>query len=273
MKKVIIISGASTGIGFATLETFVRQGHVVYGGARKETDLRRIERAGGHAVTMEMAEYSTLEKAVKYIMNRENRIDVLFNNAGYGLYGSVEDVPLEAAKHQLEVNLFGLARLTQLVLPHMRSQSSGTIINTSSIAGKIYTPLGAWYHASKHALEGWSDSLRLEVRQFGIHVVLIEPGAIQTPWGKLAADNILKYSSNSAYASYAKSAAKSTLDRYATESNLTPPSKVADVISRAVAAKNPKSRYVVGKYARPLLFIRKHTSDSIFDKLIASQMK
>ena len=111
-------------------------------------------------------------------------VDVLINNAGYGLYGAMEDTSLEDARYQFEVNLFGLARLTQLVLPHMRKQNFGRIINTSSVGGKIYTPLGSWYHATKHALEGWSDCLRLEVAPFGIDVIIIEPGAIITEFGE-----------------------------------------------------------------------------------------
>lgn len=131
MKKVILITGASSGIGFATLEQLVSEGHTVYGSGRKPKDLDKIKSAGGHPVHMEMTDYSSLKAAVKKIIKEQNRIDVLFNNAGYGLYGAVEETSIEKAKHQFDVNLFSLARLTQLVVPHMRQAKSGTIINTS----------------------------------------------------------------------------------------------------------------------------------------------
>jgi short-subunit dehydrogenase len=119
-------------------------------------------------------------------------------------------VPLEEARRQFEVNLFGMARLTQLVLPVMRKHRYGRIVNISSMGGKIYTPLGAWYHATKHAVEGWSDCLRLEVKGFGIDVVVVEPGGIKTPWGSIDADNLMKISGNGAYAHFANKAAENT---------------------------------------------------------------
>ena len=139
--------------------------------------------SGGHVLPMDVTNDADLERVVRTILDQQGRIDVLVNNAGFGLYGAAEDVPLEQARYQLEVNLFGPARLTQLVLPHMRKQRSGTIVNVSSMGGEIAFPLGAWYHASKHALEAYSDALRQEVRRFGIEVVLIQPGLIKTEFG------------------------------------------------------------------------------------------
>src|SRR6202000_1010235 len=126
-------------------------------------------------------------------------IDILINNAGFGSYGTVEDVPMKDARYQMEVNLFGLARLTQLILPYMRAQHSGKIVNVTSIGGKLATPLGGWYHASKFAVEGLSDSLRLELKQFGIDVIVIEPGGIKTEWADIAGENMKKASGSSAY--------------------------------------------------------------------------
>ena len=270
MNKVVFITGASSGIGKATAEKLLNENCIVYGGARNLEKLKSIVNL--KPIEIDMAEYGSLEKAVSKIVKAEGRIDVLFNNAGYGLYGTVEDVPIEEAKAQFDVNLFGLARLTQLVLPHMRKQKSGTIINTSSIGGKIYTPLGAWYHATKHALEGWSDSLRIELKQFDIEVVIIEPGAIQTDWGKTASDNLLKFSGKGAYKNFAKSAAKNTLGRYQ-KGNLSSPDVIANAVSKAIESDNPKPRYVAGKYARSILFARKYLGDRIFDKLISISLK
>ncbi|MEV0946728.1 oxidoreductase [Rhodococcus sp. NPDC049939] len=270
MKKVVIISGASSGIGFATLKKLVSEGHTVYGSGRAEKDAAKIERAGGKPLEMEMTDYSTLEKAVNSVMENENRIDVLFNNAGYGLYGSVEETSIDKAKHQFEVNLFGLARLTQLVLPHMRKQESGTIINTSSMGGKIYTPLGAWYHATKHAVEGWSDCLRLELKQFGINVVVVEPGGIQTAWGSVAADNLQEISSGGPYKDFGERVADGMRNRYEKQDSLSPPYVIADVVSKAISSDRPKTRYVAGKYARPLLFIRKYFGDRVYDRVAMS---
>ena len=140
----------------------------------------RPVRTRHHPVEMDISKGGDNERAVPRIVESEGRIDVLINNAGFGLYGTVEDVPLDDARYQFEVNLFGLAHLTQLVLPHMRAQGAGRIVNISSMGGRIFTPFGAWYHATKHALEGWSDCLRIEAAPFNIQVVLIQPGGIRT---------------------------------------------------------------------------------------------
>ena len=154
-------------------------------------DLRGI---GCHPLKVDITNEDEVDSAFQTIQENHGGIDILVNNAGYGLYGAMEDIPIKDARYQFDVNLFGLAHLTQLVLPHMREQGFGRIINMSSMGGKVYTPLGSWYHATKHALEGWTDCLRLEAEPFGIHVSLIEPGAIDTEFGDIMTDPILKYS-------------------------------------------------------------------------------
>ena len=190
-NQVDLITGASSGIGKETALQLIKEGYVVYGAARRIEKMKDIVRAGGHAIQMDVTDDASMVKGVDQIIREQGRIDVLFNNAGYGQYGPVEETTIDKARYQFEVNLFGLARLTQLVLPYMRKQRSGKILNTSSVGGKIYTPLGAWYHATKHALEGWSDSLRLEVKQFGIDVVIIEPGIIVTEFADILEDNMM----------------------------------------------------------------------------------
>lgn len=151
-----------------------------------------------------------MAEAVERIISEQGRIDVLVNNAGYGSYGALEDVPMAEARAQMEVNVFGAARLTQLVLPHMRAQRSGTIVNVTSMGGKITTPLGGWYHATKFALEALSDCLRMEVAPFGIHVVVIEPGGIRTEWSGIAADKVRAVSATGPYAPQGNAVADSS---------------------------------------------------------------
>ena len=176
MKKVAIITGTSSGMGRATAMKLHQQGYQINGAARRRERMKNLEEEGIAVVSLDLTDYASIEAAVNTVIEKEGRIDVLVNNAGYGSYGSVEEVSIEEAKRQFEVNLFGLARITQLVLPIMRKQGSGRIVNISSMGGKIYTPFGAWYHATKFAVEGWSDCLRIELKQFGFDVVLVEPG-------------------------------------------------------------------------------------------------
>ena len=187
-----------------------------------------------------------MEAAVQQIIDAEGRIDVLINNAGYGSYGAIEDVPIDEARRQFEVNLFGLARLTQLVLPHMRARGCGRILNISSMAGRITMPLGAWYHATKYALEAFSDALRMEVEEFGIDVVIIEPGGIKTPWGLIAADHLEESSRNGVYAEQAQRVAANMRKLYSPSSSLSEPKVISRTILRALEARRPKTRYLVG---------------------------
>ena len=170
--------------------------------------MKDIESRGALIIEMDLTDDESMTNAIRRIIQQEGRIDVLFNNAGYGSYGAVEDVPIADARRQFEVNLFGLSRLTQLVLPYMRQQSSGKIINTSSAGGKIYTLLGAWYHAAKHALEGYSDCLRVEVKPFGIDVIVIEPGATESEWAEVVIEHVGKTSGKTAYSKLAQAFTK-----------------------------------------------------------------
>ena len=168
-KRVALVTGASSGLGKDFALRLLAEGYAVYGAARRIERMRDIEAAGGVALTMDVTDDDTMIVAINRMISEQSRIDVLINNAGYGQMGALEDVPIEEGRRQMEVNLVGAARLTQLALPYMRSQKSGKIVNVSSIGGKIAIPLGGWYHASKFALEGYSDALRMEVRPFGIH--------------------------------------------------------------------------------------------------------
>lgn len=272
-KKVILITGASSGIGKDAALQLIEDGHIVYGAARRLDHMQDIQQAGGHIIEMDVTNESQIIAAVQQVMSEQQRIDVLWNNAGYGLYGAVEDIPIADARRQFEVNVFGLARMTQEVLPHMRNQKAGTIINTSSMGGKMYTPLGAWYHGTKHALEGWSDCLRLELKQFGIHVVILEPGVIATEFGDVMYEPLLKYSGHSAYAKLAKALTKATNKMYSKKGAASPTSVISATVLKIVKSKNPKTRYVAGKMAKPLMFFRKFFGDRVFDYAVMSQVK
>lgn len=265
-QKIILVTGASSGIGKVSAEALVEQGHCVYGTTRDIESANFSE--GIVPLQLDMTDYGSLENAIDTIIREQGRIDVLFNNAGYGQFGTVEETPIVDAKHQFDVNLFGLARLTQLVLPHMREARSGMIINMSSFGGRLYTPLGAWYHATKYALEGWSDCLRLELKEFDIGVVIVEPGGIQTEWGSIAIKKLRLISGKGPY----KKLVRATIDRlertYEKPGSLSPPSVVADAVVKAVASDRPKTRYVVGKYARRLLLAHTLLPDRLYDRLV-----
>lgn len=272
-RKVILVTGASSGIGKATALQLIKEGHVVYGAARRLDQMKDLEEAGGYAIQMDILDEKQIQVAVDLIIEKQGGIDVLVNNAGYAVYGSVEDITIDEARRQFEVNIFGLARLTQTVLPHMRKVSSGTIINISSVGGKIFTPLGAWYHATKHALEGWSDCLRMEVEQFGIDVVIIEPGAIKTEFMDVMNQPMLDRSANGPYEAMAKALDKAGKDAYNKKGRSSGPEVIANTIAKSIAANKPKTRYASGAMAGMLIFMRKWLSDRAFQKVLMSQMK
>ncbi|HET6758393.1 MAG TPA: oxidoreductase, partial [Propionibacteriaceae bacterium] len=202
--KTVLITGASSGIGEATALHLAELGYTVYAGARRLERMSDLVDRGIRTKTVDVTDDASMTALVEAIIAETGRIDVLVNNAGYGLYGALEDVPIEEARRQFDVNLFGLARLTQLVLPQMRQQHDGYIVNVSSMGGKIWEPLGSWYHASKFAVEGLSDSLRVEVAEFGIKVVIIQPGTIRSEWSGIAADQLEASSASTPYARQAK---------------------------------------------------------------------
>lgn len=270
MKKVILITGASAGMGKEFAKELLKDGHIVYGAARRVDKMHDIEKQGVKVLSMDVTDEASMKKGVDTIIKEQNRIDVLINNAGFGSYGAIEDVPLADARYQLEVNVFGAARLIQLVLPHMRKHHYGRILNISSIGGKITTPLGGWYHASKFALEGLSDSLRNEVKQFGIDVVVIEPGGVKSEWAGIAADNLMKNSNNPAYESLTR---RFTQARKTTEEKNADPGVIVDLVRKSIEAKEPKTRYAGGYMAGMALFMRKILPDRLFDKMMMSQLK
>ncbi|RVU19979.1 oxidoreductase [Streptomyces antnestii] len=266
--KTALVTGASSGIGEATALKLQSLGYTVYGAARRLDRLEKLGDRGIRPLAMDVTDDDSMRAGVERIVAEAGRIDVLVNNAGYGSYGSIEDVPLDEARRQFDVNVFGALRLTQLVLPHMREQRAGTVVNITSMGGKIYTPLGGWYHGTKFALEALSDCLRLEAKPFGIDVVVIEPGGIATEWGGIAADKLEESSGSGPYAAQAAAVA-SSLRSEANAKRNSPPSVIADAIGKAVTARRPKTRYATGFGAKPLIGLRRIVPDRAFDTLIS----
>ena len=247
-EKVILITGASSGIGFDAAQTLARQGHRVYAAARRVELMEPLKADGVKVLRMDVTDESSMQQGVEAVIQAEGRIDVLINNAGYGFFGAIETVPLEEARRQLEVNVFGLARLTQLVLPYMRKQESGRIVNTSSIAGKMVFYMGGWYNVTKYSVEAFSDALRMEMKPFGIDVVMIEPGAIKTDWGIIAARHLKESSVGTAYESAGTQWANN-MDWFYKTNMLSKPSAITKAISRAVNSRRPKARYCRGRFS------------------------
>jgi len=261
-KRVALVTGASSGMGKDIAGRLLREGYEVYAGARRVDRMADIEKAGARTFALDVTVDQSMIDAIALIEKQSRRLDVLVNAAGYGQYGALEDVPLDAARRQMETNLFGIARLVQLCLPIMRSQGSGRIINISSIGGKFALPLGGWYHASKFALEGYSDALRNEVRQFGIDVVVIEPGGIDSEWEKIAGEEASRISGKGPYADMVAKFRKIQGRK------VPPPSVVSNMVIKALETARPAVRYSGGMAARPLLFLRRCLSDRMFDRLV-----
>ncbi|OUS88565.1 oxidoreductase [Rhodococcus sp. NCIMB 12038] len=269
VNKVALVTGASSGIGADAALRLKDAGYTVYGAARRVERMSSLQKAGVKPIALDVTDETSIRTVVDAIVGDSGRIDVLVNNAGYGSYGSIEDVPLDEARAQIEVNLFGLARLTQLVLPHMRAQRSGTVINISSMGGKLVTPLGGWYHASKYAVEALSDALRIETAQFGIHIVVVEPGSIRTEWGSIAAQKLKQTSGNGAYSSLADGVA-TTLAASSEPGarNTSGPEVVGKAIVKIARARRPRTRYRVGFGAAPVMLLRWLLPDRAFDAII-----
>ncbi|WP_313814547.1 oxidoreductase [Glutamicibacter sp.] len=268
--KVALVTGGSSGIGEIAAKQLKEAGFTVYAAARRVERMEALSHSGIRTLELDVTDQESARDVVATILDEQGRIDVLVNNAGYGSYGALEEVPLSEAQSQLDVNVLGLARMTQLVLPHMRRQGTGTIINISSMGGRFSTPLGSWYHASKYAVEGLSDAMRLELRQFGIDVVLIEPGGIRSEWGTIAAKHLRQTSGDGPYSKLAAGMA-STLDasskpgyRLASE-----PEVVARTIVKAASADKPRTRYAVGIGSAPMIALSKILPNRLFDRLIS----
>ena len=274
ISKAVLITGCSTGIGRATAELLAGKGWTVYATARKLAAVEDLAARGCKTLALDVCDDASIQAAVQTIEHAEGAIGVLINNAGYGQEGAVEEVPMEQVRRQFETNVFGLVRLTQLVLPGMRRQGWGKIVNLSSMGGKLTFPGGGFYHATKHAVEALSDALRFEVRGFGIDVVVIEPGPIKTRFGDTAIDSIGGGAQGaSPYASFNATLAAKVREAYEGPMAMMAagPEAVARVIERAITVRKPRSRYPVTAAARLLMGLRRWMPDGAFDAFLRTQ--
>lgn len=232
--------------------------------------MQDLKTHGIKPISLDVTKEESLVACVEQILKEAGSIDILINSAGSGYYGALEDMPMSDAKYQLEVNVFGAARLIQLVLPTMRKNNYGKIVNISSVGGKVTLPMGVWYHASKFAIEVLSDALRKEVKSFGIDVIVIEPGGTKSEMTGLGTEYMSRISGNTTYSALAKG----VINMYAkVKKDAADPIVIAKLIKQGIEATHPKTRYVGASGAKMMLFFRKILSDKMFDKMIMSQMK
>ena len=267
---VILITGASSGIGYEAARMLSEQGHKVYGAARRTERMKSLRPYGVTPLALDVTSDASAKEVIDYIVQQEGRIDVLVNNAGYGELGPMETTSLDDAQRQLDVNVIGLARMTKLVLPHMRQQGSGRIVNVASIAGRITFGFAGWYNASKYAVEALSDATRMEVKPYGIDVVIIEPGGVYSDWGRIAAQQLRKASDNTVYEGEAGRMANVFDLMYGRDpyNLMTSAEKAAKHVCKAATSRHPKTRYAFGIGNASIRFLHTILPARWFDSFI-----
>jgi NAD(P)-dependent dehydrogenase (short-subunit alcohol dehydrogenase family) len=272
--RAVLVTGCSSGIGRATAERLARSGWTVYATARHVEAVAELEAAGCRLLELDVTDEESMRRAVAEVERAEGALGALVNNAGYSLSGAVESVSLDEARRQFETNVFGLACLSRLVLPGMRRQGAGRIVNVSSMGGKLTFPGGGWYHASKHAVEALSDALRFEVQGFGVDVIVVEPGLIRTRFAEAAVGTIADLAADppGPYDTFNVAVAAATAGAY--ENRIArlaggDADTVARAIERALTVRRPRTRYRVTGSARLFLTLRKLLPDRLWDALVA----
>ncbi|MBA2326287.1 MAG: SDR family NAD(P)-dependent oxidoreductase [Actinobacteria bacterium] len=275
-SRTVLVTGCSSGIGRATAERLAGRGWTVYATARRPESVKDLGDAGCRLLALDVCDEGSMEAAVRAAEGETGPLDALVNNAGYGEYGAVEEVPLEAWRRQLETNVLGVVRMAQLVLPGMRERGSGRIVNISSMGGRLVFPGGGAYHASKFALEALSDALRFEVRPFGIKVVVVEPGLIKTGFGDTVAGT-LGENRRSGGPYHGLNQTLDTVSRNAYEGPMARlavgPENVAKAVDKALSRRRPRPRYIVTAGARMVLGTKTVLSDRGFDGFLRAQFK
>jgi NAD(P)-dependent dehydrogenase (short-subunit alcohol dehydrogenase family) len=274
-SRAVLITGCSSGIGRATAERLVSRGYIVYATARRVETIADLEGRGCRVLALDVTDEDSMQAAVGTVVDEQGAVGALVNNAGYSQSGAVEEVPMDEVRRQFETNVFGLVRMCQLVLPGMRAQHHGRIVNVSSMGANFTFPGGGFYHSTKYAVEAISDALRFEVKGFGIDVVIVQPGIIRTGFADAATDAIHRATpAEGPYANFNAAVAGSTqsvYERGALARLGGEPETVARTIERAITARAPKIRYRVTPSARLLVGQRALMTDRMWDRMLASQ--
>jgi NAD(P)-dependent dehydrogenase (short-subunit alcohol dehydrogenase family) len=263
----VLVTGSSSGIGMAAARRLLRAGHVVYATARRPETLTDLVASCARTLALDVTDEASMVAAVAVIEAEHGAVGTLVNNAGFGLYGPVEEVAMSDVRREFETNVFGLGRLTQLVLPAMRAAGRGRIVNISSMGGRFVYPTGGWYHASKYAVEALSDALRLEVAPFGVTVVVVEPGLIRTEFETIASAGLAPEAASGPYAALRRTSDRVTRQAYRSRAGA-PPEVVAEVILRAIEAERPRTRYVVTPAAKAQVQLRRFGGDRLWDAVM-----
>ena len=274
-SKAVLITGCSSGIGRSTAERLADHGWTVYATARRPDSIRDLEARGCKLLALDVCDEDSMRTAVAAVEDAEGAVGVLVNNAGYSQSGAIEEVPPEAVRRQFETNVFGLIRMTQLVLPGMRAQRYGKVVNVGSMGGKLTFPGGGLYHATKYAVEAISDALRFEVAGFGVDVILVEPGLIRTRFGDTAVGSIdAPASGDGAYAEFNAAVGRLTAGAYRGPlSRLgAGPEAVARAIERSITARAPRARYPVTASALIMMTQRRLMPDRLWDAMMSTQL-
>jgi NAD(P)-dependent dehydrogenase (short-subunit alcohol dehydrogenase family) len=273
-SRAVLVTGCSSGIGRATALHLAQRGHPVYASARRPESIADLEQQGCRLLALDVNDETSMQEAVRAVEAEHGAVGALVNNAGYSQSGAVESVPLDVVRRQFETNVFGLVRMCQLVLPAMRAQGAGRIVNVSSMGANFTFPGGGFYHATKYAVEAISDALRFEVKGFGIRVVIVQPGLIRTGFGEAAATAVGHVEEDGPYARFNAQVAQATRDVYvkgAARHLGGGPDTVARTIERAITAKSPKIRYRVTPSARVLIGQRALMTDGMWDRFVGTQ--
>src|SRR5215212_10241084 len=271
-SRPVLITGCSTGIGRATAERLAADGWNVHATARRPESIEELAKAGCKTHALDVTDERSMERAVGAV-EADGPIVALVNNAGYSQSGAIETIPMESIRRQFETNVFGLIRMCQLALPAMRRAGSGRIVNLSSMGGKLTFPGGGVYHATKHAVEALSDALRFEVREFGVQVVIIEPGLITTEFGETAAGSLAEIEEHGPYSKFNADVARVTANAYSGPMARfgAGPEAVAAKISKALSTGRPRTRYTVTPSAKVMLGVRRVSTDRMWDRFVRSQ--
>lgn len=268
----ILVTGCSTGIGRATATRLARLEHTVYATARDPGTLGDLARVGCRTLALDVTDEDSMQRAVAAIVAEHGHVHGLVNNAGYSQSGPVEEIAPDDLRRQFETNVFGAVRLCQLVLPGMRTAGAGRIVNVSSMGGRMTLPGGGAYHATKHALEAFSDALRYETKGFGVQVVVVEPGPVITEFGATANATVTEQTAGGPYAAFMAGVDGLVTKTYAkAPKGSSRPEAIAEVIVTALTIRRPKTRYLVGSTARSIVAAHALLSDRQWDRFLATQ--